>query len=1030
MAAAVDERNRSLKQALIESLAAILSPDQEVRKQAEEHLKVLEVTEEFGVHLAELAIDTEGALAIRQLASVILKQYVEAHWCCDSEKFHPPETPPAAKTAIRCLLPAGLSESISKVRSSVAYAISAIAHWDWPEAWPELFGLLMEALMSGNPNLVHGAMRVLTEFCREVTDAQMPQVAPVILPEMYKIFVQDQVYSVRIRSRAVDIFNTCAGLICAMSDYQKDAPKLLLFPVLPQFIQAFTQALGVPDSLTSDCGLKMEVLKALATLVKNFSKQMGNHIMEILPHVWSILTHSADRYVKTVVNDTEEADDPVDSDGEVLGFENLVFSVFEFIHGLIETPRFRKTVKKFLNELIYFLLLYMQITEDQIQVWSSNPNQFVEDEDDDTFSYSVRIAAQDVLLAVSAEFKNEGAVTLASAVTRHVDEANNCKRKGDTNWWKLHEACMLAMGCVKSIIIDKISSEDIVAFLNNVVLVDLQESVSPFLVGQALWVGSRFTPMMNPALLNSFLQASVSGLQNNQLPAVRICSVRAVYEFCEHLKKSNNTQQLVPYLRQMMDGLLAMATQSSDDVLALVLETLRIVMSVDKEFTTTYEQKIAPLTIALFIKLAHDAALLPLIEDLFKELAMNSGCNKLLQQRFIPTVISIFQSPPEKTPLGIHAVCIDVLTNIIKFSEPPLSDLLLNNVFPVLIKILLNSDDNAVLQSGGECLRMYLIAGAEQLYNWKDSEGNNGISYVIQGASHLLDPRGPEFTASFAGRLVTTLLHKVGKNLGDQLDLLLRGVLSKLHQAETLSVIQSLILVFVKLMNSQLETTIEFLSGVPDPTGKSALENILKIWCARQPEFYGVYDNKVSTLALCNVLQYFINTGDKRLQVVVKGDRIYPNDEGIRTRSKAAKTPEQWTMIPMPVKIFKLLINELGTLLESAAEETNAESGGESDEGEEGWEDDDEEEMAGHTLSSILGQFAPVSDFAGFHLDEGPEEDDDDPEITSDPIYTMDLQAHLVEFVRRFVQQPCFQAYQQALNPQERHTLSRIGITT
>ena len=32
------------------------------------------------------------------------------------------------------------------------------------------------------------------------------------------------------------------------------------------------------------------------------------------------------------------------------------------------------------------------------QVWTSNPNQFAEDEDDDTFSFSVRIAAQDVLL--------------------------------------------------------------------------------------------------------------------------------------------------------------------------------------------------------------------------------------------------------------------------------------------------------------------------------------------------------------------------------------------------------------------------------------------------------------------------------------------------------------------------------------------------------------------------------------------------------------------------------------------------------
>ena len=32
------------------------------------------------------------------------------------------------------------------------------------------------------------------------------------------------------------------------------------------------------------------------------------------------------------------------------------------------------------------------------QVWTSNPNQFAEDEDDDTFSFSVCIAAQDVLL--------------------------------------------------------------------------------------------------------------------------------------------------------------------------------------------------------------------------------------------------------------------------------------------------------------------------------------------------------------------------------------------------------------------------------------------------------------------------------------------------------------------------------------------------------------------------------------------------------------------------------------------------------
>lgn len=40
----------------------------------------------------------------------------------------------------------------------------------------------------------------------------------------------------------------------------------------------------------------------------------------------------------------------------------------------------------------------------QGKVWTANPQQFVEDEDDDTFSYSVRISAQDLLLVRSLLF--------------------------------------------------------------------------------------------------------------------------------------------------------------------------------------------------------------------------------------------------------------------------------------------------------------------------------------------------------------------------------------------------------------------------------------------------------------------------------------------------------------------------------------------------------------------------------------------------------------------------------------------------
>lgn len=48
---------------------------------------------EFGVHLAELTVDTQGPLAIRQLSSVLLRQYVDAHWYKHADKFREPEVP-------------------------------------------------------------------------------------------------------------------------------------------------------------------------------------------------------------------------------------------------------------------------------------------------------------------------------------------------------------------------------------------------------------------------------------------------------------------------------------------------------------------------------------------------------------------------------------------------------------------------------------------------------------------------------------------------------------------------------------------------------------------------------------------------------------------------------------------------------------------------------------------------------------------------------------------------------------------------
>ena len=56
---------------------------------------------------------------------------------------------------------------------------------------------------------------------------------------------------------------------------------------------------------------------------------------------------------------------------------------------------------------------------------------------------------------------------------------------------------------------------------------------------------------------------------------------------------------------------------------------------------------------------------------------------------------------------------------------------------------------------------------------------------------------------------------------------------------------QSLVLVFAHLMHSQMTAVLDFLSSVPSPTGRPALEFVLGEWCAKQHLFVGEYERKV-----------------------------------------------------------------------------------------------------------------------------------------------------------------------------------------
>ncbi|KZC12620.1 Importin-9 [Dufourea novaeangliae] len=1018
-----------LREALYETLTGILSPHRDTRQAAEQRIQALEVTEEFGIHLTEFVIDPNGYLPIRQLASVLLKQYVETHWCSVAEKFRPPEIKHATKEIIKKLLPLGLRESISKVRTAVAYAISAIAHWDWPENWPGLFDILVSCLSGENEYAVHGAMRVLTEFTSDLTDTQLPNVGPVILQEMYRIFQCENQYSIRIRGRAVEIFTTITSLVAATEPYQKGFTEQYLQPVIPMFCEKFVQCLQVPDGPTIDSGLKTDVIKAINCLVTKLPKHVSSFLPQMLPPMWETLTQSAKIYQEGTVNGEREANDKeVDSDGEIINFNNLIIAIFEFVHSIVDRKRFSNLLDNLLQDVMYYLIIFMQITEDQIELWSTSPNQFVEEED--AYAYNVRISAQELLTALVNYSEDKSINVLCEVVTRHIEATSRLQTansSGDNNesWWKLRESCILALSKIKDSVVEKHTSRmlqfDIIRFLDTVVLATLNDSgAPPLLLGRCLCVGGKYVEIMPPEMSSRFLEATVNGLQESQPACIRISAVKAIYWFCKASTTEINStigNIIRSHLPNIFQGLFNLANQPSTEVLILVMETFQELISMDKAFTASVENKICPLTIAVFLKLYSDPVILDLCQDIFKSLTQNPDCIGPLQTRLIPTLTSMMAVAPidkSKDERCGH-VALDVLQVLVQYSPRPLSSALVETAFPASCHCILNSEDNETLQSGGEVIRTYLSVAARQVTVHRDNDGQTGLQYILQIVAQLLNPQSSEFTATFVGRLVTTLIRKAGDTLGENLDLLLKAVLSKMQRVETLVVVQSLLMIYAHLINTEFDAVLNFLSTVPGPTGQSALAFVLTEWVSRQHLFFGRYDRKVATVALCKILEYGVTHGDSRLnEITVKGDQIFSgHEEGVRTRSKAESQPYQWTTIPVLAKIFKLIINELSNDLEAVA--ANQDSS-ESDDDEEG-DGDNAFLDPGYETMLLLEEAANEA-----------EEEEEDPELLEDSIYHLNLGQYLRDFLLNFSTHHCFPAFVQHLNIPERKVLGSLNI--
>ncbi|XP_065573527.1 importin-9-like isoform X2 [Artemia franciscana] len=692
--AGMDESSRIT---ILEALAKTLSVELDHRRAGEDKLKVLELTDRsYGVHLAEISIDPLVRLPLRQLSSIVLRDYTNKHWSIFCGNFVPPKPSEESKVTIRRLLVIGLQEPDTKVKNAIAYALANVVKWDWPHDCPDLLDILLKYIRTENPDLVDGSMRVLLELAGVISDMQIPILGPIILQEVYKVFTDVQKYRLRIREMALDLFLTLYERICEVVFTNKSLVIPLLENILLQFSQALVMALQANDGPALDNHLRAKIFQVWTSIVLVSPKEVLTSLEEIMPTVISFL--------KSILNATDaklSEEDVGASNDDGAGHPGMpLLAVLDFLYALVDTPHLRHFVRAAIEDVLYYLLICMQIPNSQVEIFLENVDLFIINEDSFDFKELVRNRAQVVLKDICKEFAAfEAPTAFGNAVMRLLEQATRYKNEGRHDWWKCLEVSMQSIGLVAHIYVgpsvfgkmgDQLVTFNPVTVVQSIFDDPMIRDAPPFLLGECIWAAGQLADILPEDLKRRVIKASVEALHLNQHHVMKVCGIRTIYDLCQHLEDRKQIAEILPYLPTLMNTLVGIANQYPEgEFLHLVLEVFPRLMVLDQAFTAASAPNFLPFLRDVFAAKTEDRTIIARIEEIIKKLVKIPEVLANIQTIPFPALVQLLQvrsSTNGNLKAGLGNV-FRMLKIIVRASTSPLGEELLQPL-PLVLRVL------------------------------------------------------------------------------------------------------------------------------------------------------------------------------------------------------------------------------------------------------------------------------------------------------------------------------------------------------
>lgn len=595
------------------------------------------------------------------------------------------------------------------------------------------------------------------------------------------------------------------------------------------------------------------------------------------------------------------------------------------------------------SQMVFTAIALSQIAGEDKTMWEIDLNVFLSEETSISANYTPRTASGDLILKLGECFPTQTVESLFDHTQRiFASTGGRSLKESALHLWDqlLNEYAEMGRA------IDESAATGLLSFV--VVAIGSSDEENQFLRARGYSVAASLTKAMYPTIQDKvaeLMEQSIRASTGDPSTIVQITALRAFQRY----RDSVPLDMLRPFQASIITAIRAFLAKKSDDdpedsqdALTELVETIRSTIGIKHAAVLDDTLHVPELLLSIAGSGVTNHHLLGIIRDTFAEIAEGSPeiylplCNKLL-----PILTHMLDLDASGREHPLIALAMDILDALLLNGTSPLPQGLVATVMPRISRILLGSNENDLVQLGCSAMKEIVRLDNSQLLQWYDASGKSGLEISLFIIDRLLRPEFSEGAAMEVGGLAAEIVDKAGDQIGPLLPDLLRAIAARLVSAIVPQFIQSLILVFARLVLKQASDVVNFLGGlvIGDRNG---LDVVMSSWLANTTYFTGYDEIRQNAMALCHIY----NLQDPRLsQIIVPGDLIVPTSARIMTRSRTKQTPDQFTMIPVPLKIIKLLIQELGPSVGETArfygEQQQQQQADDANSDDEGWDDVD-----------------------------------------------------------------------------------------